>query len=130
MNTYVTTVMRQSRRIARNILAFCMLTLFALPVMGQTARVQVIHNSPYAAAATVDIYINDALAIDDLDFRAAAGYLDLDAGVALKIDVTAPDAADNSSPVFTKDIATPGLTEGETYILVAAGRSYWWRAGF
>ena len=98
-----------------------LLMLVSVPSWAQTARVQVIHNSPYAAAATVDIYINDALAIDDLDFREATPFIDLTAGAALKIDVTAPDAADNSAPVFTKNIDAPGLTEGETYVLVAAG---------
>ena len=85
----------------------------------QNARVQVIHNSPYAAAATVDIYINDSLSIDDFSFRDATSFIDLPAETAIKIDVTAADAADNSSPVFTKNIA--GLVDGETYVLVAAG---------
>lgn len=106
---------------ARKLAMTLALFMVAAPTFAQTARVQVIHNSPYAAAATVDIYINDALAIDDLDFREAAGYLDLPSGAALTIDVTAADAADNSSPVFTKEIGAPGLTENETYILVAAG---------
>lgn len=97
------------------------LAFLSLPALAQTARVQVIHNSPYAAASTVDVYINDALAIDDLAFREAAGFLDLTAGAALTIDITAADAADNSNPVFTKEIAAPGLTADETYILTAAG---------
>lgn len=90
-------------------------------VAAQTARVQVIHNSPYAAASTVDIYVNDSLTIDDLSFQEATPFVDLAAGVAVTIDVTAADAPDNSSPVFTKTIEAPGLVDGETYILVAAG---------
>ena len=105
-----------------NISAFLLVFfMLAAPAAAQNARVQVIHNSPYAAAATVDIYINDALTLDDFNFRDATEYINLAAGVAITIDVTAADAADNSAPVFTKEIAAPGLTEGETYVLVAAG---------
>ena len=109
-----------TRWLKQSILALT-LSFIALPALAQTARVQVIHNSPYAAAATVDVYINDALAIDDFDFQTATPFIDLTAGAALKIDITGADAADNSSPVFTKNIDAPGLTEGETYLLVAAG---------
>ena len=100
------------------ILVFAMI---AAPSMAQNARVQVIHNSPYSAAATVDVYINDVLSVDDFNFRDATPFIDLTAGVAIKIDITAADAADNSTPVFTKNIDAPGLTEDETYVLVAAG---------
>ena len=86
----------------------------------QTARVQVVHNSPYAEAASVDVYINDALAIDDFAFQAATPFLDLEAGVAVKIDVTGADAADNSSPVFSTTIDA-GLPADGTLVIVAAG---------
>ena len=96
-------------------------SLLSVPAFAQMARVQVIHNSPYAAASTVDVYINDGLAIDDFNFQDATPFIDLTAGVALTIDITAADAPDNSSPVFTKEIAAPGLTADATYLLVAAG---------
>ena len=85
----------------------------------QTADVMVIHNSPYEAADTVDVYINDTLTLDDFKYLdTSGGFVALDAGVELKIDVTAHDAADNSSPVFTANVT---LTDGETYYLIAAG---------
>ncbi len=103
-------------------LLLCLAFLLAAPsVLAQTARVQVVHNSPYAAAGVVDVYINDALTLDDFAFRTATPYVDLPAGVAIKIDITGATAADNSSPVFTKTIDAPGLTEGEVYQIVAAG---------
>ena len=89
-----------------------------------TAKVQVIHNSPYAAASVVDVYINDALSIDDFAFQTATGFIDLPAGTTeetatdVKIDITGADAADNSSPVFS---ATVNLVQGESYIVTAAG---------
>ena len=108
-----------SRLSMKNIGALLLMFFMAVPATGQTARVQVIHNSPYAAAATVDIYINDALTLDDFNFQDATEFLTLDAGVAVSIDVTAPDAADSSSPLYTLDI--PSLDDGATYVLVAAG---------
>lgn len=85
-----------------------------------TARLQVIHNSPYAAAASVDVYVNGALlpALDDFDFREATPYIDVPAGVELTIDVTASDAPDNSSPVFSTTVV---LEDDTTYVAIASG---------
>ena len=48
----------------------------------QDAIVQIIHNSPSAAADVVDIYLNDGAspAVDDLGFRTATGLVPLPAG--------------------------------------------------
>ncbi|MEZ4699278.1 MAG: DUF4397 domain-containing protein [Rhodothermales bacterium] len=108
-------------RASKILLACLALVLAATGVQAQTARVQVVHNSPYAAAAAVDVYINGSLTLDDFAFRSATPFVELPAGAEVTIDITTPDAADNSSPVFTKTIPAPGLTEGETYLLVAAG---------
>ena len=109
-----------SRLSMKNISALLMMLFMATaPVAAQNARVQVIHNSPYAAAATVDIYINDALTLDDFAFQDATEFLDLTAGVEISIDVTAPDAPDNSSPLY--NLTVPSLDDGATYVLVAAG---------
>jgi hypothetical protein len=54
-------------------------------------------------AGMVDIYVDDALAVDDLAFEGASdagAFMELTAG-AHTIDVTAFDAADNSSPIIT-----------------------------
>ena len=85
----------------------------------QTARVQIVHNSPYAEAALVDIYVNNELTLDDVAFRDATPFLDLPAETPLTIDVTGADAADNSAPVFT--LADAVLPENATLIIIAAG---------
>ena len=121
MNLKDTSLVRLASRISNKLLLALALSIFAMPAFAQTARVQVIHNSPYAAAATVDIFINGDRALNDVDFRTATGFLDLPAGVEITIDVTAPDAADNTTPVFSKTIDAPGLTADATYLLVAAG---------
>ena len=44
--------------------------------LAQFARVQVIHNCADAAAATVDVYLDATLLIDDFDFRTASPFID------------------------------------------------------
>lgn len=80
------------------------------------AYVQVIHNSP--DAGTVDVYVNDGLALDDVPYQAASGYLSVPSG-ATKVDITASDAADNSSPVFTTTLTLP---EGGEFVAIANGQ--------
>lgn len=90
------------------------------PEAPELARLQVIHNSPYAAAAVVDVYVNGELlpALDDFAFRSATPYIDVPAGVELQLDITAPNAADNSSPVFTTTVV---LENNATYVAIADG---------
>ena len=81
------------------------------------ARVQVVHNSPYAAASVVDVYANDEILLNDFAFRDASPFVDVPSGVDVKLDITAADAVDNSSPVFT---ATVNL-DSSTYVVMAVG---------
>ena len=108
-----------SQRISLLLLALVLCSTSSRIATAQTARVQVVHNSPYTEAAVVDVYINDALTIDDFAFRDATPFIDLPAGVPVKIDITGADAADNSAPVFTADLAD-GLPEA-TIMVVADG---------
>ncbi|WP_188407221.1 DUF4397 domain-containing protein, partial [Psychroflexus salis] len=83
------------------------------------ANVQVIHNSPDPAAASVDVYLNGALlpALTGVDFRTATSFLEAPAGVDIVVDVV-PAGADLSTSVFTE---TFNLAEDENYIIVANG---------
>ena len=49
------------------------------------ARVQVIHNSADAAAAVVDVWLNDQLLLDNFAFRTASPFIDAPAGVVRRI---------------------------------------------
>jgi hypothetical protein len=91
---------------------------FSAPVFSQTARVQVIHNSADAAAATVDIWLDNTLLIDDFVFRTSSPFIDAPAGVQFTIGV-----APSSSTMASQSIATFPLmlTSGETYVVVANG---------
>ncbi len=86
-----------------------------------TARVQVIHASADSAASIVDVYANDSLLIDDIDFRDGTGFFPVPAGAALDIDITGANAADSSNPVYTQSVGP--LTANENYILIATGNT-------
>lgn len=85
-----------------------------------TSRVQILHNSPYASAAEVDVYLDGGLLgpLDNFGFQSATPYIDVPAGIDVKIDITAPDAENNASPVFS---ATVVLEEGKGYVVAASG---------
>lgn len=83
-----------------------------------TARVQVIHNCADAAAATVDVWVNDGLLLDDFNFRDASMFVDAPAGTPFDITIAAPTSTDTTNPVWRNSYT---LTGGEKYILVADG---------
>ena len=84
----------------------------------QTALVQVIHNSADVLAGAVDVYINDALTLDNFAFRAATPFLPLPAGVTLNIGI----APGNSTSVNDTLANFPVVLDaGETYVVFANG---------
>lgn len=83
-----------------------------------TARVQVIHNAADPGAATVDIWINGARAIDDFAFRAATPYIDLPAETSLEIGVAPGTSTMASQALATFDVT---LDAGGTYVVIANG---------
>ena len=87
-------------------------------VQAQTARVQIIHNSPDALATTVDIYLDDALLIDNFAFRTATPFIDAPAGIDITVGI-APSNSVSSADVIAS--FTYNLTANETYIIVASG---------
>ncbi|MDD2986188.1 DUF4397 domain-containing protein, partial [Flavobacterium sp.] len=84
----------------------------------QTARLQVIHNSPDLAAATVDVYVNNGLLLNDFAFRTATPFIDVPAGVALSIDIAPASSTSAAESIYN---LTANLADGETYIIVANG---------
>ena len=98
-----------------SILTILLTSLFSF---AQTARVQVIHNSADLAAQTVDVYLNDALLIDDFMFRTASPFIDAPAGVELSIEVAPGNSTSSADAIYE---ITPTLAANETYILVADG---------
>ena len=87
-------------------------------LFAQTARLQVIHNSPDDAATAVDVYLNGALLLDDFAFRSATPFIDAPAGVEFLVDIAPASSVDVSESIATFPFT---LAEGETYIVVATG---------
>ena len=68
--------------------------LLALPVAAQDpapGRVQIVHNAPDPALATVDVYLNEVRAegLDDFAFRTATPYLPVEPGRVVSVVVAA-----------------------------------------
>ena len=86
----------------------------ALPAHAATgAKLSVLHAVP---GVTVDVYVNNALTLDDFTPGSMAGPLDLAAGT-YSVAITASDAADASAPIIGPiDLA---LADGGNYTAVA-----------
>lgn len=82
------------------------------------ARVQAIHNCADAAAATVDVYVNGDLAIDNFAFRTATGFLDLPANVQLNIGIAPGNSMAVTDTIYN---LAATLDSAETYVIVANG---------
>jgi hypothetical protein len=93
--------------------------LIQLPTVNATpARVQVIHNCADAAAATVDIWLNNTLLLDNFNFRTSSPFIDAPSGVAFDITVQPSSSVDTTNGLAR---FTYTLDAGETYVLVANG---------
>ena len=78
-------------------------------LIAQTAKVQIIHNSPYP---TVDIYVNDSTALAGVSYRACTGLIDLPTNTTVGI---APAGGDVIASFPFE------LVENGTYVVTASG---------
>lgn len=83
-----------------------------------TANVQIIHNSADLAASTVDIWLNDELAIDNFTFRTATSWLDLPAEVTVQVGVAPANSTNASQSIATFPVS---FSANETYVVTATG---------
>jgi hypothetical protein len=89
-----------------------------IPLPESTAEIQVIHNSADAAAATVDVYLNGTLTLDNFAFRTATPFVEVPAGVEIEVAI----AGANSTSVGDAIATFPySLASGGKYIIVANG---------
>jgi len=95
-------------------------TVLELPLLEQTAMLQVIHNAADPGAAVVDIYINngDAPFLDDFAFRAATPFVPVPAGVNVNIGVAPPTSTGPGDIIADFDVV---FATGRTYVAVANG---------
>ena len=85
---------------------------------GQTARLQVIHNAADPAAASVDVYVNGSLLLDNFAFRTATPFVDVPAGVPLNIGI-APGSSTSAGDTLRNFTVT--LEAGKKYTAIANG---------
>ena len=93
--------------------------LIAGAIQAQTARVQVIHNCADAAAASVDVWLNDTLLLDDFAFRTASPFVNAPAGTPFDLTICGPNSTDTTQEVVRFSGVT--LTANETYVITANG---------
>ncbi len=101
------------------------LTLFALfltvaagSALAQIANVQVIHNSPDPAAAAVDVYIDEVLAVPNFAFRAATPVVALPAEIEIVIGI-APGGSSGPDDIIATFPVT--LAANGAYVVMATG---------
>lgn len=90
-------------------------TVVQLPVQ-QTARVQIIHNSP---SPTVDIYANGVLLLNDFEFRTATPFIDIPADTPIDIAVASGTSTSVADAIATfEDLAFDAF---RAYVVIANG---------
>lgn len=90
-------------------------TVVEFPPASTNGRIQIIHNSP---SATVDIYADNSLLVDDLVFRTATAFIDVPGDVPVNVKV-APANSTSAADAFATFPVT--FEVGKTYVITAAG---------
>lgn len=92
--------------------------LIPLPqILEDSARVQIIHNCADLNAEVVDVWINDALVLDNFSFRKSTPFLSLPAGIDFDLTIAAQSSTDTIIDVRRYFYNL----EDKTYIMVAQG---------
>ena len=102
--------------VTRTLLTGLLAVALAGPAASQV-RLQVIHNAPDPAAATVDVYVDGALTLDDFAFRTATPFLDLPSDADIEVAI-APGTSAGVGDAIARE--TFNLPTG-AYQLIASG---------
>lgn len=100
--------------------AAMVVTFFAESVSAQNASVQVIHNSSDAALRTVDIWIGNVRAMDNVVYRSATPFRSFPVGTntLFEVRVCAANSVDTINPFF---FGRATLVANGRYIIIASG---------
>lgn len=93
-------------------------TVIELPQQ-EFAKVQVLHNCADPAAASVDVYIDGNLALDNFAFRTGTPFINLLAGVNHTIAVAPPTSTSVSQALVS--FPNINLAANQNYIVAASG---------
>ncbi|MEO1260230.1 MAG: DUF4397 domain-containing protein, partial [Bacteroidota bacterium] len=85
------------------------------PAVQNTARAQIIHNSP---SPTVDIWVNGQPFVQGVEFRTATAYVDVPAGTTLNIGVAPSPSTDPGQIIADFDV---NFAPDQTYVAIASG---------
>ncbi|MEO7177085.1 MAG: DUF4397 domain-containing protein [Saprospiraceae bacterium] len=88
--------------------------VFPLPAT-PLAKVQFIQNS---AAQTIDVYAQNQLLVNNIQYRSASGFLDVPAGQAVQIGVALANSVSVNDTIFSRTFT---LKNGENYVMTANG---------
>lgn len=106
------------------VFSFLAMLLFANGIYAQTAKVQVIHNSPDAAAAVVDIYLSNGvdnpIFLDNVAFQTGIPYTDVPAGTYM-VSINGPESTGMADAVVKNDFTSLTLAADQSYVVVANG---------
>jgi hypothetical protein len=104
--------------ISKKQLLFCAFSALYIQASAQTARLQVIHNSADAAAASVDVYVNGSKLLDNFAFRTATRFIDAPAGTPITIAVAPASSTSVADAIYS---TTTTLADKGVYVAVANG---------
>ena len=90
-------------------------TVFPLSLAPAPARVQVIHN---AIAPTVDVYADNAVLVDNFEFRKATPFVNVPAERSVNIGVAAGNSSSAADALANFPLT---LESGRAYVVVAGG---------
>lgn len=82
------------------------------------SKLQIIHNAADPAASLVDIYVNDALLLNDFAFRTATPFVTVPSGVNLKVDVAPSTSTSSADAIATFNVV---LEADRKYVAIANG---------
>ncbi|MEM8525358.1 MAG: DUF4397 domain-containing protein [Bacteroidota bacterium] len=99
----------------KKLILWVVVLLYAQFTFAQTARLQVIHNSP---TPTVDVYANGDLLLDDFAFRTATPFVEVPAGVELTLGIALGSSTSAEEALVNIPVT---LEADKNYIAVANG---------
>ena len=94
--------------------------LFALmsQMHAQTARLQIIHNSPDHTIKALDVYFGNQKVVDSISFRNATAYRDVPANTPIIMALQSPALPDTSASLFRDTVR---FDADSTYTLIISG---------
>jgi hypothetical protein len=88
------------------------------PVHVPTAYLQVIHNSADLSLSVVDIWVNDKIVANDLTFRNAISFIELDGDASATVAILPSNSTSPANPLAS---LTATFADGVSYVLTTAG---------